>query len=264
MTVRVVIGAQIGDASIDWVAQERPVALEFNGVSHAVMLATPTELEDFALGFAVTEGIVEAASDVYGAEVVEHADGIAVKIDIASRCFVQLKDKRRNLTGRTGCGLCGTESLSQVIRPLPLIATDAKNIPAASISHALVQLRSHQQLQQTTGATHAAAWFDTHGELQLIREDVGRHNALDKLIGAGLRSQRQSWRQGMILVTSRASMEMVQKTLIAGFNTLVAISAPTQLAIELAQAHGLCLVGFAKPDRWIIYSHANRIEGLAP
>ena len=182
-------------AASDWVADEKPIALAFNGISHAVMLATPADLEDFALGFAMTEGIVEHSSHFYGSEIIEGCDGITVQIDIAARCFAQLKEKRRNMTGRTGCGLCGTESLSQVVRALPELGSKESSIPAASITQALSQLRGHQTLQQVTGATHAAAWFDTQGVIQLIREDVGRHNALDKLIGAGLRSKRSDWQQ---------------------------------------------------------------------
>ena len=251
------------EAASDWVADEQPIALSFNGISHAIMLATPADLEDFALGFAVTEGIVENAGHFYGSETVESCEGITVEIDIAASCFAQLKEKRRNMTGRTGCGLCGTESLSQVVRALPALGTHEGKVPATAINQALLQLREHQTLQQVTGATHAAAWFDTKGAIQLIREDVGRHNALDKLIGAGLRGKRADWQQGMLVVTSRASMEMVQKTVMAGFAILIAISAPTKMAIELARAHNLCLIGFAKPDRWTIYSHAERIEGLS-
>ena len=246
----------------DWVAEEHPVALEFNGVAHAVMLATPADLEDFALGFALTEGIIDSPEQCFDTEVTQSTQGITVKLNIAAACFVRLKEKRRNLAGRTGCGLCGTESLSQVVRPLKNLNNGVANntlIPASSIKKALSTLKQHQTLQLQTGATHAAAWFNQQGQLQLVREDVGRHNALDKLIGAGVGSKVSSWRQGMLLITSRASMEMVQKTIISGFTVLIAISAPTRLAIELAQQHGLCLIGFARQDKWTIYCHQERL-----
>ncbi len=244
----------------DELAQETPIALEFNGVSHVVMLATPQDLEDFALGFAISEGIVDHVSQVYDIELESGPDGITAQIDIAAENFVSLKEKRRNMTGRTGCGLCGTENLTQVVRQMPSLPASHAKLEAGSIEAALKDLRQHQILQQSTGATHAAAWFDMHGAFMLMREDVGRHNALDKLIGAGLRSGRQDWREGMLIITSRASMEMVQKTIIAGFHFLVAISAPTSLAVQLAQEHGLCLIGFARPGKWTIYSHAEKMQ----
>jgi FdhD protein len=223
------------------------------------MLATPADLEDFALGFALTEGIIDQPEQMLEIELTESNAGITAQIQIVSSCFVRLKDKRRNQTGRTGCGLCGAESLGHVMRTLPRVDRRAAPIEARVIQAALRQLRSHQQLQQLTGATHAAAWFDQQGQFKLIREDVGRHNALDKVIGAGFKSRDSSWHQGVLVMTSRASMEMVQKTLIAGFDTLVAISAPTDLAIGLAAEYGLCLIGFATPEQWVLYSHSERI-----
>lgn len=257
----------------DCVAQEVPIAMSFNGISHAVMLATPLDLEDFARGFSLTEGIVEDANQIYGIDVIPTELGIRVEIEIASACFMSLKDKRRNLTGRTGCGLCGTERLSDVLRPLkPVRARQA--ISHHAINHALQVLPNAQPIQSVTGATHAAAWFNVSGERECVREDVGRHNALDKLIGAGVALERAlnarsllasqagaRWRakEGFLVVTSRASMEMVQKTISAGFSVLVAVSAPTQLAIDLAQRHGVSLVGFARQGKWSIYSGSEQI-----
>jgi FdhD protein len=146
-----------------------------------------------------------------------------------------------------------------VIRSLPTLPETPLKLAASAIEHALASLSHHQPVQQLTGATHAAAWFSLTGELLLVREDIGRHNALDKLIGAGLHSQYENWSQGMLVITSRASMEMVQKAVIAGFHYLVALSAPTQLAVRLAQAHGLCLIGFARPGKWTIYSHPDKL-----
>lgn len=242
----------------DTLAEELPVALEFNGISHAVMLATPLDLDDFALGFALSEGIVDTPKEVFDIQVETGCDGITVKLEIAAGCFARLKEMRRNLTGRTGCGLCGTESLTHALRPLhPL--PQPRRLNSDAVGRALAGLRQHQTLQQATGATHAAAWCDDDGALRLLREDVGRHNALDKLIGAAL-VLHPAQLDGFLVVTSRASMEMVQKTVTAGFSSLVAISAPTRLAVDLAEQAGLCLVGFARPERWVAYSHAERLD----
>jgi FdhD protein len=244
----------------DELAEECPIALEYNGVSHVVMLATPADLEDFGVGFSVTEGLVQQAAQLYGVEVEPGMDGITVRMDIATECFEQLKQRRRNMSGRTGCGLCGTESLKEVFRPLIPVSLESPLLQAQYIDRALNNIQPYQLTQQKTGATHAAAWFDLHGQIKLIREDVGRHNALDKLIGAGIRSKHQDWQQGMLVVTSRASMEMVQKAVMAGFQYLVAISAPTRLAVDLAQENGLCLIGFARPGKWTVYSHADKLD----
>lgn len=235
----------------DSIAVETPVALVYNGISHAVMMATPADLEDFALGFSFTEGILEAPEELYAIEVhEEEAAGIAVHLEISTQRFMELKQRRRSLAGRTGCGLCGTESLEQAIRPIaPVVAPAVRD---DAIQHALEMLRWHQPLQRETGATHGAAWCDLDGQVQLAREDVGRHNALDKLIGAMLQ-RRLDPHHGFVLVSSRASYEMVQKCASAGIGCLVAVSASTSLAIELARQAGLMLVGFARPGRHVIY-----------
>lgn len=243
--------------AVDQVASEVPVALVFNGISHAVMLASPLDLEDFAIGFSLTEGMVDQVGQIYDVQVVESPQGFTVELDIASECFVRLKEKRRNLTGRTGCGLCGTESLDQVLRPLQPVPAQSP-ITTDAITRALLDLPRHQLIQSKTGATHAAAWFDRNGNLRSIREDVGRHNALDKLIGAGVQLKGDDltdWQQalGFLVVTSRASMEMVQKTVAAGFSVLVAVSAPTQMAIDMANRFSVTLIGFARPQRLAIY-----------
>jgi len=248
---------------LDQVATEVAVALVFNGVSYAVMLASPLDLEDFARGFSLTEGIVDGVYQIYDVQVESTPQGFTVELNIASECFARLKEKRRNLTGRTGCGLCGTESLDQVLRSLQQIHPQ-RPIAADAINKALIDLPQHQLIQSVTGATHAAAWFDRAGSIRLIREDVGRHNALDKLIGAGLVMKgdaQNDWQNasGFIAVTSRASMEMVQKTVASGFSVLVAVSAPTQMAIDIASRHGLCLIGFARPSKWSIY---NGVESI--
>ncbi|MEO8119082.1 MAG: formate dehydrogenase accessory sulfurtransferase FdhD [Rhodoferax sp.] len=242
----------------DCVAEEVPVALEFNGVSHAVMMATPADLEDFAYGFSVTEGIVDRASQIHDCEWSSSAQGYTVQLTIAASCFARLKEKRRNLTGRTGCGLCGTESLAQAVRhPAPLQA--AQSFDAGAVSKALAIMRTRQLLLAVTGATHAAAWCTANGDVELIREDVGRHNALDKLVGALVRTPRPA-STGFITITSRASYEMVQKTAAVGVGLLAAVSGVTGLAVDVAQSAGLTLLGFARGDDVSIYSHPERFK----
>jgi FdhD protein len=238
--------------SDDEVAQECAIALTYNGISHVVMMASPMDLEDFALGFSLTEEILQSADELYDLELHHHEQGIEVSMTIATQRIAELKQRRRNLTGRTGCGLCGAESLTEAIRPTKKVP---KRDPIAhdAIQNALQQLKSKQPLQSITGAVHGAAWCDTEGNIHMLREDVGRHNALDKLIGA-MSKANTNHSQGFALITSRASYEMVQKTTSMGISTLAAVSAPTTLAIKLAKLAGLNLVGFARPGRHITYT----------
>jgi len=239
----------------DWLAQEVPVALVFNGISHAVMLASPHDLADFALGFGLTEGLLDSPGDLYGCEEVVTPQGIELQLTVAAACEWRLKDRRRHLAGRTGCGLCGTESLGQVQRALPTVP--ALQLTPAAVGRALRDLRQWQAVQQLTGASHAAAWCTLAGEIALVREDIGRHNALDKLVGALVRARTDS-AQGWVLVTSRASFEMVQKTAMAGAGALVAVSAPTALAVDVARQCGLALAGFARGTDFVAYTHPTR------
>jgi FdhD protein len=241
----------------DWLTEEVPVALEFNGVSHAVMLATPADLEDFALGFGLAEGIFASASDLHDCEVRHSPQGITVAMQVSARCFAALRERRRTLAGRTGCGVCGTESLDQVLRPVPVIEP-ATQIHSTAIARAMREMREHQVLCQATGAVHAAAWCSIDGAVLLAREDVGRHNALDKLIGALARTTLRR-EPGFIAVTSRASVEMVQKAAVAGAPLLAAVSAPTSLAVETADAAQMALVGLARQGNLVVYSHAERV-----
>jgi FdhD protein len=236
----------------DAVAEETPVALVYNGISHVVMLATPMDLEAFGVGFSLSEGIVRSAREVRDIEVRTVAAGIEVQMGIAPERFMALKGRRRNLAGRTGCGLCGTESLEQALRPLPAIAA-GRTIAPAAIHVAFEALGSRQPLHQLTGASHAAAWADPDGTLELVREDVGRHNALDKLIGA-MATAGRGFGSGFALITSRASSEMVQKAATLGIPLLAAISAPTGLAIRLAHDCGLTLIGFARGGSHVVYA----------
>ncbi len=248
---------------LDTVPEEVPVALAYNGISHAVMLASPADLEDFGLGFSLSEGILAAASELYDLELETGAAGITIQMRIAADRFATLKSRRRALAGRSGCGLCGVESLAQVARPLPPLAGRV-TITVAALHQALAHLKARQPLHASTGGVHAAAWADRDGQVLAVREDVGRHNALDKLIGALARAAVDPG-SGFALVTSRASFEMVQKTVAAGIPILAAVSAPTGFAIRLAREAGLCLAGFVRERRHVVYSHPQRIiEGGLP
>ncbi|WP_111493650.1 formate dehydrogenase accessory sulfurtransferase FdhD [Marinobacter bohaiensis] len=235
----------------DVVAEEMPVAMVYNGISHAVMMATPSDLEDFAVGFSLTESILHTPDELYDLSVQRSPAGATVDMTIASERLFALKAQRRNMAGRTGCGLCGTESLDHAIRAIPRIDTP----PALSddaVQTAVRDLKQHQPLQAETGATHAAAWCDLDGAILAVREDVGRHNALDKLVGHWLR-QGRSFERGFALISSRGSFEMVQKSAMVGIGGLVAVSAPTGLAIREARKANMTLIGFARPGRHVIY-----------
>lgn len=239
----------------DDLAEEVPVALEYNGISHAVMMATPSHLEDFALGFSLSEGIIASAADCYGIEAEYCEAGITLHIRIANGDFMRLKERRRTLAGRTGCGLCGTESLEQALRPLPRLAR-LPRLSAAGIRRAIAGLKAFQPLNQMTGATHAAAWCEPDGALRGVCEDVGRHNALDKLIGAMARTGTD-FNNGFVLITSRASVEMVQKAATMRIPALVAISAPTALAVRTAGECGMALVAFARGADFTGYANCD-------
>ncbi|TCK04275.1 formate dehydrogenase accessory sulfurtransferase FdhD [Marinobacterium mangrovicola] len=247
-------GAESATAQ-DLLAEEVAVALVYNGLSHVVMMASPMDLDDFALGFSLSEGIIERPEQLYGVEQVPQKQGIELHIEIASECFAKLKEHRRNLAGRTGCGLCGAESLQQAVatpKPVPALALP----DGESIENALAQLRQNQPLQSVTGAVHGAALCDLGGNILLLREDVGRHNALDKLIGARAedRDDYPANEDSFVLISSRASYEMVNKCNAMGISTLVAVSAPTALAVEHASMAGMNLVGFARTGRHVVYT----------
>lgn len=243
-----------GESTIeqDHIAVEAAVALSYNGISHAVMMATPADLEDFALGFSLTEGILHSPSELYDLDAENHPEGIEVSMSISTQRITELKQRRRNLTGRTGCGLCGTESLCEAIKPVKT-TSGLTDITDDAIQNAINSLHEYQVLQNLCGAVHGAAWCNTSGEIQFIREDVGRHNALDKLIGA-IHRKSIATSEGFVLVTSRASYEMVQKTASQKIGALVAVSAPTSLAIDLAKDSGLKLIGFSRPGRHVSYT----------
>jgi FdhD protein len=237
----------------EWLAEEVPVALVYNGISHVVMLATPCDLEDFATGFSLTEGIVDSLDEIRSCEVVPVCNGIEVQVELASRAFAGLKHQRRQLAGRTGCGICGAESIERAVRPVAQLAARPK-VPLAHVNAALQALDDAQQIRNDTGATHAAGWVDADGQLRLCREDVGRHNALDKLTGA-MERQGITTSGGFALISSRASYEMVQKAARAGIGALVAVSAPTALAVRVAEDAGVALACWARGDRLTAYTH---------
>lgn len=242
-------------AQSDWIAEEVAVALVYNGISHAVMMLTPQDLADFAMGFSLTEGILTSTKQLRSLELVESELGIEVRMEIATEAFVNLKQRRRQLSGRTGCGICGLESLTAVQPDVAI--RDARPMPSYQlIEKAAAKLKGSQQIQSQCGAVHAAALFDANAELVSIREDVGRHNALDKLLGAIARNKQEDKLAGFVLVSSRASFEMVSKAAKCGIHTLVAVSAPTKMAITLAKQANMNLIGFVRPQRQVVYVQA--------
>ncbi|MBL8489909.1 MAG: formate dehydrogenase accessory sulfurtransferase FdhD [Rhodocyclaceae bacterium] len=248
----------VRERAIDALAEEVPVALSYNGVSHAVMLATPEHVEDFAVGFSLSECIVERPGEITDLEVLHRPLGIEVRMRIIGLRDAALRGRRRSLAGRTGCGLCGVESLEQ-LSPRVVSRDNDFVIAAAALPRALVALGGMQALHRLTGAVHAAAWCGPDGELRLLREDVGRHNALDKMIGA-LANGRRAFSDGFALMTSRASYEIVQKAAAVGIPAVAAVSAPTGMAVRLAQEAGITLVGFLRGDRHCVYSHPERVR----
>lgn len=240
----------------DSVIVEAPVALLYNGTSFAVMMATPDALEDYALGFALSEGIVASADEFRLVDIVRHDEGIALHAAIPQARFDALDARRRGMEGRSGCGLCGVESLQAAARPVPRV-TDSPAVDLSDIQAALDGLARQQPLNALSGGVHAAAF--AHADGLLVREDVGRHNALDKLIGAMAR-QGIPPASGFVVITSRASYEIVHKAASAGIGLVVAISAPTDLAIRTAEAAGLTLAAFARGSSLNVYSHPARIR----
>lgn len=227
-------------------APEIPVALEYNGLSYAVMMASPSDLEDFVTGFALTEGLAGAVSDVAGIDLAETDRGWIARATITSLAVEQLQERVRTRVAESSCGLCGIDNLDVIAKPLPPVAMHAPITPGA-IFRALEALRDHQPGNRATGGMHAAALVDAEGAILCVREDVGRHNALDKLIGATARAGR-SLADGFILSTARCSYEIVEKSVRAGATTLVTVSVPTSMAAQRARAAGLSLFALARPD----------------
>jgi len=241
----------------DRIAAEVPVALTYNRVSHVVMMATPSDLEDFGLGFSLTEGLIGAPQDLLSTRIIPREGGLELAMTIGEAWFDRLSVQRRNMAGRTGCGLCGAENIEQALRyPEPVGRT--LQLSNSALQRAVSALERHQPLQADTGASHGAAWCGPEGRILQLREDVGRHNALDKLIGSLFRGGFEP-SEGFALVSSRASYEMVYKAAAAGIEVIVAVSAPTTLAVEFAKSSGVTLVGFARPGRHNVYTFRDRI-----
>jgi FdhD protein len=237
------------------VAEETPLAIRYNGFAHAVMMGTPLDLEDFAIGFSIAEGIARHACDLKAVDATPCDDGITVEISLSPEALHRFLAQRRvrSLRGHTSCGICGIEDFEQLM-PLPLSRLPAARlVDQSALQSALSRLRGSQPLSARTHGAHAAAWVDLTGTLLLVREDVGRHNALDKLVGAAIRAE-MNFDSGFCLITSRCSYEMVQKAVTAGISALVAISAPTALAIRIAQATGLTLLTVARSGGYLVYA----------
>ena len=238
----------------EWVP-EAPVALEFNGLSYAVMMATPADLEDFAIGFALAEGLAQTATDISGIAIAEVEQGWVVRAVLSGLGIEQLSARVRTRVAESSCGLCGIENLAEVARPLPPVAAHDAIEPQV-IFAALAELSSRQPLARRTGASHAAAWVSATGAIGCLREDVGRHNAMDKLIGAMARAGR-SLAPGFVLSTARCSYEIVEKAARGGATALVTVSLPTSLAVERATAAGLSLWVLARADSVILVNDGS-------
>lgn len=241
----------------DQLAVETPIAFVYNCEPYAVMMASPRDLEDFAYGFSISEGIAANPQEIMAVDQTPKGAGIRLGIEIPPDRAAQLVERTRNIAGRTGCGICGITDLEQVMRALPRLPHGAP-VRASAIDTAIAALPAHQNFNKQTGAVHAAGFATADGELLLVREDVGRHNALDKLIGAIIRAGL-SPADGMVVITSRCSMEMAQKTITLGCPVLVAVSAPTSLAVQIAQDNGLTIAAFARGDGFNLYTHQERI-----
>ena len=253
------------------IPEETAVAFTYNGGTYAVMMATPQDLEDFAVGFSLTEGLINTPGDIREFDIVEQAigdqgpeqgSGIELRLWLSAPRGAALAERRRHLAGPTGCGLCGIESLAEALRPVPHIDENLGAFRPDDIMRALAALGPHQELNRQTRAVHAAAFWRSDFGLVAVREDVGRHNALDKLCGALARA-RLAGLSGMVLLTSRVSVEMVQKTAALGAPLIVAVSAPTALAIRTAKAAGITLIAIARDDGFEIFTHPHRIAANA-
>ncbi|MDN5927931.1 MAG: formate dehydrogenase accessory sulfurtransferase FdhD [Hyphomicrobiales bacterium] len=241
------------------VPDEVPVAFSFNGTTHAVMMASPGDLEDFAVGFAITEGIVASPADIAGMAIEDHGEGIDIQVALKDEANGAFQARRRRMAGPVGCGLCGIESIEEALRPVAGVGAISVTLDAGDIARATRLLSSRQKLNAETHAVHGAGFFVRGKGIVVAREDVGRHNALDKLAGA-LAREGVDGRAGTVVITSRVSVEMVQKTAAIGASVLLAISAPTALAVRTAEAAGMTLVALVRGDDFEIFTCPDRIR----
>jgi FdhD protein len=245
-----------GDRAIP---EETAVAFTFNTASYAVMMATPQDLKDFAVGFALTEGVISSIEAIEGIDIVEEEVGIELRVWLKAPHAVEFLGRRRKMAGPTGCGLCGVESLAEAMRPPPAVGEGLVFTPNQIMS-AVDSLFPLQVLNHETRAVHAAGFWDPERGLVAVREDVGRHNALDKLAGA-LARDNSTARQGLVVLTSRVSIEMVQKSAAIGAPIIAAVSAPTALAVRMADDCGMTLVAIARKDGFEVFTHPHRVKG---
>jgi FdhD protein len=241
------------------IPEETAIALTYNGGTYAVMMATPQNLRDFAVGFSLSEGIVLSAEDIESFEIVELDDGIELRMWLAQSRADRLSERRRHIAGPTGCGLCGIDSIAEAVRPAAIVAQGGLSFASREIMAAMQSIPPLQTINIETRAVHAAAFWTPARGIVALREDVGRHNALDKLAGA-LAQDKTSASEGIVLLTSRVSVEMVQKTAAMGAPVMVAVSAPTALAVRMADAAGVTLAAIARADGFEIFTHPNRIN----
>jgi FdhD protein len=239
------------------IPEETPIALTYNAGTYAVMMASPQDLEDFAVGFSLTEGIVNSAADIQSLEVVGLDEGVELRMWLDHARADRLRERRRNIAGPTGCGLCGIDSIVEAARPATMVGL-GREFSADQIMQAMQSISSLQTLNIETRAVHAAAFWNPEQQVVALREDVGRHNALDKLTGA-LARQTVNATEGLVLLTSRVSVEMVQKTAVIGATVMVSVSAPTALAVRMADEAGITLAAIARSDGFEVFTHPHRI-----
>jgi len=243
------------------IPEETPLALTYNGGTYAVMMGTPQNLEDFAVGFSLSEGIVRSPDEIASLEIVDLDDGIELRMWLADDKANYLSERRRHIAGPTGCGLCGIDSIVEAVRPAAIVVR-GRSFSPQEIMTATQSVGPLQTINIETRAVHAAAFWTPAAGIVALREDVGRHNALDKLAGA-LAQAKVNASEGMVLLTSRVSVEMVQKTAAIGAPVMAAVSAPTALAVRMADAAGITLVAVARSDGFEIFTHPDRITAVA-
>lgn len=249
----------LSEAASRTVPEEVPIAFTYGGTTHAVMMATPADIQDFATGFSLSEKIITTPDDIVNMNILDVSDGIDVQMELKQELQSNFSAKRRAMAGPVGCGLCGIESIDDIMRELPELDENKLKLSHEMISCAIEQLDKKQEIRAETGAVHAAGFISSTGVLQVIREDIGRHNALDKLIGA-LALEGKDTSCGAIVLTSRVSVDLIQKIAISGTPILIAVSTPTALAIRTAEQAGLTLIALARSDSFEIYTHPSRVQ----